>query len=345
MGDPQAPFETVKAVLRHHGLLGADERLRPDVQLVSMGDHFDWGKDRARATSEATAMLRWLAAHPAEQVILLLGNHDLGRVCELAPFTDDASFEAAHALAHEAYQQGQTDVQKQAALLERYPHVPDAECLARDFSCYAAEQQELVTKLLREGRFRLAHAHRGLLLVHAGVTEDDFVALGGTPHTAEAAATALNQFLDERVARWSSGPLNLEPLHRPGSKAHGEATGILFHRPAQPARVAAGPTPRRRYDPRRLPSAFPQAIGHIRDQKCRELLGPWATDAESIDGPLRALQIDGDAVRYARGTPPGARLYFLDGGMLHIAPERYELFDLDDRRALQPTSKLAISGT
>ena len=41
MGDPQAPFATVLAVLDRHGLLKNDGQLRDDVQLVSMGDHFD----------------------------------------------------------------------------------------------------------------------------------------------------------------------------------------------------------------------------------------------------------------------------------------------------------------
>ena len=204
--------------------------------------------------------------------MIIAGNHDLARVCELSPFADDAAFEAAWALATAAYRRGQPDPEASQRFLERYPHVPDAECLARDFSCYSAEQQRLVTELLRTRRLRLAHAHRGLLLVHAGVTEEDFALIGAPPGDAEAAAASLNAFFDQRVAQWSEGPLDLTPLHQPGSATGGVARGVLFHRPAVPSADPQfhGP-PRRRFDPRRLPAAFPQAIGHIRDKKCREL--------------------------------------------------------------------------
>lgn len=347
MGDPQAPFATVLAVLERHGLLDHG-RLRPDVQLVSMGDHFDWGhsSERQKATADGLALLSWLASHPAEQAIIIAGNHDLARVCELAPFTDDAAFEAAVALASAAYQGGTPDAEASRAFLERYPHVPDAECLARDFSCYSVAQQTLVTGLLRTARLRLAHAHEGLLLVHAGVTTADFSLLGDVPQNAETAAASLNAFLDGRVTSWKAGAFDLTPLHQPGSKSGGVARGVLFHRPAVPSADPQfhGP-PRRRFDPRELPATFPQAIGHIRDKKCRELLGAWAEPGAPIDGPLRALSIEGERVHYESGTPPGARLYFLDAGMNHVEPARYELFDLQCRQPFQPSSKLAISGT
>ncbi len=347
MGDPQAPFETVRGVLDHHGLL-EHGRLRADVQLVSMGDHFDWGppSDRKRATDDAIALVKWLASHPPEQVIMLAGNHDLARVGELYPFADDAAFEAAWAMAMGAYQDGKPDPEASRRFVERYPHVPDAECLARDFSCYSAAQRELVTGLLRSGRLVLAHAHAGLLLVHAGVTEEDFALVGAVPRDAQEAAASLNAFLRQRVQAWKEGPLALTPLHQPGSLTGGVARGVLFHRPAVPSADPQfhGP-PRRRFDPRGLPAAFPQAIGHIRDKKCRELLGDWADAEPAEDGVLRALQIDGEQVRYARGTPADARLYFLDAGMNHGPAAGYQLFDLDRRELLQPTSKVAISGT
>lgn len=58
-------------------------------------------------------------------------------------------------------------------------------------------------------------------------------------------------------------------------------------------------------------------------------------DVAPLDGPIRSLRISGDEVEYARGTFDDARLYFLDGGMNHTAPESYELFDLDRRAPLQ----------
>jgi hypothetical protein len=59
IGDPQASIETFLAVLDRHALLGDHGRLLPEVQLVSMGDHFDWGGpgDRERAAESAEALL------------------------------------------------------------------------------------------------------------------------------------------------------------------------------------------------------------------------------------------------------------------------------------------------
>lgn len=333
IGDPQAPFERFLAILARHGLLGDDGRLADDVHLVSMGDHFDYGRapERERAAADGLALLEWLAAHPPERVTLLLGNHDLARVCELAPFTD-ASFAAAHREARALY-----DADADATeFLARYPHVPDAECLARDYSCFVAAQRELVTELLREGRFRLAADHRGLLLVHAGVTVDDLGALGIAATDARTVADGLNRFLSERVGRWTGGALDLSPFHQVGSAAMGEGRGALYHRPCdpstQPASRLVGP-PRRRFDPRTLPSAFPQAIGHIRDNKCRELMPHWSVDEPTGDGPLRSLIVGPDATRYQPGCDSEARLFFLDGGMAHANIETYQLFDLDRRAA------------
>lgn len=321
MGDPQAPFDTVLAVLKQHRLLDGHDRLRDHVQLVSMGDHFDWGtpEQRSRATHDAVRLLTWLTSHPREQVVLIAGNHDLARVFELAPFSTDADFEAAHDAAVQVYRHGGDE----DAFLQRYPHVPDAEAVARDFSCFSVEQRGLVERLLTERRLVLAHEHRGLLLVHAGVTIDDFERIGARPLSAGEAAHAINA-------------ADVTKLHQPGSAATGIARGVLFQRPAFPVvddPQFNGPL-RRRYDPRRLPAEFPQAIGHIRDKKCHDILGRWVNDAAPIDGPIRSLRVVGDDVEYARGTFDDARLYFLDGGMNHIAPENYELFDLDRRAPL-----------
>jgi hypothetical protein len=47
------------------------------------------------------------------------------------------------------------------------------------------------------------------------------------------------------------------------------------------------------------------------------------------DGTLRCLAVEGDVVRYRPGLEPQARLTFIDGGMMHTTPERYQLLDLD----------------
>lgn len=346
IGDPQAPLERVLEVLDGKGLLGEDGRLAAEVQLASMGDHFDWGGagERARAARDGERILAWLAAHPDDQVTLIAGNHDLARVGELARF-DDASFASAQAEADLAYSNGVTDGERERALLARWPDVPSAECLARDFSTFRASQRTRVFDLLASRRLRLGHAAADdLLLVHAGVTAEDLEAAGVPPSErgdARAAAAALDAAVDRALAGWDGeGPLALDGLHHPGDARAGEARGMLFHRPSDPdADLAASfARPARRFDPRRLPRRLTQAVGHIRDGKCRKLLARWCTGEPAGDGPLRHLRTDGARVAYSAGPPEGAatgeaRMVFLDGGMRFCERERYQLFDLDRRRA------------
>ena len=181
IGDPQAPLETFFALLDAHGLRDDDGRVAPDVHLVVMGDYFDWGArdDRERARQSGRRLLEWLAAHPREQVTLLLGNHDLARVGELAHLDDD-TFRRAQAEADCAY-------------LEKRPVRPEREfsaatglasweTAARDFATFDTAQRELVVRLLREGRFDVAYAPApDLLLTHAGVTRGQLERLGLDP--------------------------------------------------------------------------------------------------------------------------------------------------------------------
>lgn len=345
IGDPQAPFETFLGVLERHRLLGPDRRLRPEVQLVSLGDHFDWGTpaELEQAAADGVAIVEWLASHPPEQVVLLAGNHDLARVGELAGF-DDARFAAARVEAGSAWRAGDVDRERERAFLERYPELPSAESAARDFSCFRVAQRDLVVRLLQQRRLRLAFvAAPDLLLTHAGVTRDDIDGLR-IPAAADAAtvAGALNRALDAAVASWQRGPLAIPGIHAPGNARDGEARGLLCHRPARPspgeAALFQGPL-RRRFDPRRLPLGLTQAIGHIRDTKCRRLLGDWVRREPARDGPLRHLVTDGEQVRYALGVPEApargaATLLFADGalnGHRHDV-SGYELLDLDTRR-------------
>ena len=330
VGDPQAPLEKFLQILDLNGLLGDDGRLRPEVGLVSMGDHFDWGRpeDRETATAEGTLVLSWLAAHPPDQVQILAGNHDLVRVGELVGFTDE-SFAEARALADAALQP-----QKHAAFLTRYPMLASPAVISRDYSCFDVRQRALMTRLLRARRVRLAIApERDLLLVHAGVTTEDLECLGPVGPDAPAIAEALNRFFDARVAMWKGeGALDLAPLHVLGSARDGEARGLLAHRPANPAatkQVDRG----RRYDPRSIPAGVTQVIGHINDKKCRELMGPWAFTQIPELGSLRGLEV-GARVEYHLGCRDEDRLLFLDGAMHQVAAVEYELFDLELRQRL-----------
>ena len=346
IGDAQAPLGTFLGILELHGLLGDDGRLKPEVSLVSIGDHFDYGPTAWRrwATEEGMQLLAWLSAHPSDQVTLIFGNHDYARVGELASF-DQGTYLRAREDADRAYNGGERNTAHQQAFLARWPQFPDSEMIARDFSSFHVRQRGLVTTLLRAKRFRLAHAKDRLLFVHAGVTRGDLEAIGAPMTGAAEIAAALNRFLDEAVARWSGGPLNLMPLHRPGSGEHGEPRGILAHRPAHPDRGLPeqfeGP-PRRRFDPRDVPPAVTQVIGHIRDGKCRELLGAWAEADAAGDGPITQLHVTKDGARYSKGCSSDAAMLFIDGGMNYAPIDRYELLDLD---SVQPRVKLAISGT
>jgi hypothetical protein len=340
VGDPQAPFARFREVLDRHGLLAADGSLADDVLVISIGDHFDYGaaEERRDAAHNGLELLSWLASHPPDQVVLIAGNHDLGRVGELAEFSDE-EFEQASLAATAAYRGGDIDPALERRVVSRYPALPTAEVAARDFAAFCVAQRELVVELLRARRLRLAHAEGDRLFCHAGVTVDYLRALG-IPSDARASdiADELNRRLDEAFDAWTSGPLAIPSIHRPGSSATGEGVGMLYHRPANPTVEANRDHDltgimSRRFDARRIPLGLTQVIGHIQDKKCRQLLGPWADDTEARGGVIRHLVSDGETVCYAHGPPPpidssrGA-MVFIDGGMNRTPVAEYELLEL-----------------
>jgi hypothetical protein len=332
-GDPQAPHEVLLELLERRQLL-LDGRLRPEVRLVSMGDHFDWGgpdeTSRANATADGLRTLSWLASHPPEQVILLLGNHDLSRVGELAAL-DDESFAEARREADRAYRD-EAPERDEAAFRQAW-NLPSWEVASRDLSTFSAAQRVLVRQLLETGRMQIAFAPReDLLLCHAGITRDELLHLGLREDTTDACevADALSRALAaglERAPR-PTDRLVLPGLHHPGD-AHGEGTGMFFHR------LSRGPElpriPRRRFAADRLPTGFTQGVGHIRDKKTRTLLDlPPSGEKE---GKLRTLTLGDGHLRYESGVLPRpanhARVVYLDSGMGHADPAAYELLDLD----------------
>lgn len=341
IGDPQAPFDKFLAILERHRLLRGD-RLRDDVALISMGDHFDWGKveDRARAAADGVALLRWLSSHPPDQVVMIAGNHDLARVGELWDL-DDQTFREAQALADESYID--RDTAAGARFFKAHPRFASVEMVSRDLSTWKREQTDLVLELLRDHRLRMAHAHGDLLLTHAGVTTTEQATLGMAAPNAGAIAGALNHALVAATAHQAShgGALSIPGLHVPGDAAR-EGLGVLYHRPSrglgdEEQRALAHPAPRRRFDPTTIPRGLVQAIGHIRDAKCRRLLADISDAAPARDGVLRSLVVDDAGPRYRHGIGPidasAATMIFTDGAMGSCPVEEYQLLDVDQVRA------------
>lgn len=260
IGDPQAPFGKLLAVLDHHGALRGD-RLASDVVLISIGDHFDYDlNDWDQAGQEGLRFLRWLASHDDAQVKILLGNHDASRVMELVAITDER-FAQARAFARSLDGDGAGD----ARFLAAFPELPTRGLAGRDYASFLVEQRTLVMELLLAGRFQLALAGtlpcgRDVLLTHAGVTHRELAMLG-VPAEPRAVAAALQAHLTGAVDRvradWARGllmPLSLEPLHQAGVPGE-EGGGLLYHRPTNPEHAEAdrrwllAPARPRRFDP------------------------------------------------------------------------------------------------
>jgi hypothetical protein len=322
-----------------------------------MGDHFDYalGKDPsvevlAEASREGILILSWLAAHPAEQVVVLFGNHDAARVQELASVSD-AAFARARELAG-AVARGE---RSEADFLRECPGIPTSDLARRDFCTFSEQQQRLVQRLLLAGRFCLALVTtvlgRDALLTHAGVTTRELRLLGlAEPATAAEVAEALGVRFEAGVdavrADWAANravPLSLEPLHIAG-QAPDEAGGMLAHRPSDPARTG-GPRPPdiawefrpdrpRRFDPVTLPRGLVQVVGHTRHRSSLRELRRWATPAaaDASAGVLRTLRVFDGGAEYDVGCQAGglgeAVLCMVDAEIHSVPPERISLLEL-----------------
>jgi hypothetical protein len=350
VGDPQTTPETFFSVLDDAGVLGDDGFLRDDVGLVSMGDHFDFGGDAERARDAGPPILAWLAAHPSDQVVVLIGNHDAARVVELA-YEGDASFAEARALA-EAIHRGEA---REDEFHARFPAIPTSGLARRDYAGFTESQRALVQRLLLEGRLALAACARladasatSALLAHTVVTRRELALLGlDEPASADAIARAIQAHLRaalERVApAWRAGEraaLDLSPINVPGTTRL-EGGGFLFHRPADPDRDGGaraweveGERPRR-FDPRTLPRDLVQIVGHDPHEKRKKEMPSWTTArAEAAgEGHLRTLQVVGETPVYDLGVLPhvagAATVYLVDVGLGH-GVERAPLFPLGD---------------
>ena len=341
IGDPQAPLESLLTALAAHDLLADHGRLRDEIRLISIGDHFDWGpvRDRQRATYDGLRTLAWLASHPADQAIILAGNHDLARVGELFDFSDDR-YERARAEADRAYRDQQP--QRSEAHFCAEFDLPSWEVASRDLSAFRASQREWVALLLRAGRLRLSASIAGVLFTHAGVSthELDLLALDARARRdPDAVSLALEERMGRAVRGWRGEPFVIPSLHSPGN-IQGEGAGMLYHRftvqtPDRWSTRVDGL--RRRTHVSALAPALTQAIGHVRDKKSLQLLELDATHATV--GRLRTLTVHEQRWRYApriepAPSPDAATLVHLDGALLDCDPEAYELFDVDRRAVL-----------
>ncbi|HEY4177918.1 MAG TPA: hypothetical protein VGM90_13820 [Kofleriaceae bacterium] len=359
MGDPQAPFETVLAVLRNHGALDGD-RLRAGVRLISVGDHFDYDLENPVAAGrEGLRVLRWLTSHDAAQVTVLLGNHDASRVMELAAL-DDAEFAAAQTLARSILATRRHDGWEAAEHREavefrpRFPSVPTIGLVARDYAGFHTEQRTLVMELLLAGRFHLAATERlpdgrPVLITHAGVVQRELDLLGIADEREPAViAAALEARLQAGVehcrASWERGivePLSLAPLHLPGDPEAGEGGGLLYHRPASPDRAEAdrgwemNASRPRRFDPHELPLGLTQIAGHTGHTKCVAELGDWPTERARARrrGGIRTLRRGEDGtIIYDLGvlerSADVSDLILVDGEMARVEPVSYQLLPL-----------------
>jgi hypothetical protein len=348
IGDPQTTFERFLGVLRGHDLLDEKGSLRAEVGLVSIGDHFDFqahdGRSLADTARDGTNILRWLAAHPPEQVVILLGNHDTSRVMELA-FESDESFAAARALAAQCKAED-PPAAKNSEFRARFPHIPTPDVAHRDYSAFTVEQRELVEQLLLAGRVRLAclghHHGKPVLLTHASVTNAQVKELGVEPR-AEALALALEARLRTAVAAvrgaWERGELaalDLEPLHFAGQDGR-EGGALLYHRASQKGDETgdAAPVARRKFHPRELPRGLVQVQGHCGHHKCREHLAQWLGPSAALlaRGGLRTLTVSDAGIVYDAGIAPAregdATVYFIDIEMNWPTLTDFPLFELE----------------
>ena len=337
LGDPQAPFATVMKLLAAE--LGSDGMLRGE--LISIGDHFDYDLTAPEVSrAEGLRVLRWLAAHPREQVKLLIGNHDAARVAELA-LVSDRDFAEARELACSIEATKRSEgraAAKQRERIEfepRFPSISTYGLVARDYASFSVEQRDLVVELMLAGRFHLALTGalpdgRDVLLTHAAVTDRELAQLA-VPARASEIAEALEQLLGDAIAArrddWQRGaitPLSLEPVSRAGAPGE-EAGGLLAHRPANPDRPGADrrwendAVRPRRFDPRSLPIGLTQIAGHTNHAMCAKELVPWVTPraAAARYAGLRTLRVSTDAVTYDLGVMPPtegvADLILIDG--------------------------------
>jgi hypothetical protein len=120
-----------------------------------------------------------------------------------------------------------------------------------------------------------------------------------------------------------------------------EGGGVLYHRPANPARLGAdkqwefASARPRRFDPRELPAPLRQVAGHTGHNKCLEELGddgPTEAARARPRGGIRTLRVVDHKVTYDLGilpdAPDAADLYLIDGELRRVSADDYQLLEL-----------------
>lgn len=354
LGDPQAPFVAVMKLLASYDALATNGYLRPDVELISIGDHFDYDFMTPEVSrAEGLAVLRWLASHPPEQVRLIVGNHDAARVVELA-LIDDREFADARlvAMSIEATKHAEgraaANARAVAEFAPRFPSISTYGLVARDYASFSGEQRELVVELLLAGRFHLALASNDVLITHAAITQREVDLLGVAARATELAAALERLFANAVGARrddWEHRlplapitPLSLEPVSQAGAPGQ-EAGGFLAHRPSNIERPGGDPAWEvdpvrpRRFHPRELPCGLRQVAGHTNHPMCVRELEPWVTAAARAAryAGIRTLRASPKAITYDLGVlapqDDCADLLLIDGELRDPA-NRAELLEL-----------------
>jgi hypothetical protein len=352
VGDPQTTPGRFFSVLDRFGLLGPDGLLAPGVGLVSMGDHFDFSMGAPEAEPAGREIFAWLVGQgPSTHV--LVGNHDIARVAELA-FESDETYARAKrdaGIIRDRHAEGRKD--EVHALVERFfaehPNIPSPGIVLKDFASFSEAQRDHVERALVSRRLRLAMVAElhgtEVLLTHAGITPRE-VRLLDVPAEPMALAGALEATFSRAIERvapfWlakARARLELEPLHVAG-RSRKEGGGLLYHRPARRDREGAvadwefAPESPRRFDPRDLPKGLVQMIGHSGHARTvKSLPGFVAQGAEREGLPLRTLSAFGETVRYQEGilppTPDAATVYMVDPGFAHEPLESIALCEVD----------------
>jgi len=352
IGDPQTSFARFLSILRGQDLLTPENRLKKEISLISMGDHFDFKPTAQQSLADAgrqgMLILRWLASHDPAQVRILLGNHDSCRVMELYRISDE-EFQAAHRFGAK-YQKLKNQRSPEAQQLEArneffaaFPDIPTPGIAFRDFSAFAVEQRSLIQTLLMEGRCKLGIAvqtQQGIpaLLTHAGLTKEELALLylEGCKDPV-LIASHLNHFLHQRVEQaaeyWQKGEsfaLDLSPLVTTGRSGE-EGGGFLYKRPTGKLDEWGGKG-RRRFLSQDLPRGLLQVCGHTQHKKMYDLFSGHPAMTNVHRGEIRSLWYQ-DKIGYCFGkkelTPDRAVIWMIDGAMNAEPYHQVELLEFD----------------